>query len=99
VKTAGIGHVTSLIDANGKSRTLRSGFHHMGTTRMHRDPSQGVVDPNCRVHGMSNLFITGSATFPTGGYANPTLTIVALALRLADHIRDQLCDGLPANVC
>ena len=99
VEAAGIGHVTSLIDSNGKSRKLRGGFHHMGTTRMHRDPTQGVVDPNCRVFGMANLFIAGSATFPTGGYANPTLTIVALALRLADHIRDQLCNGPPVNIC
>ncbi|MBV9174152.1 MAG: GMC family oxidoreductase [Chloroflexi bacterium] len=100
VKAAGIGCVTSLIDSNGKSRNLRGGFHHMGTTRMHRDPRQGVVDPDCRVHGMANLFIAGSATFPTGGYANPTLTIVALALRLADHIRDQLRNGPPpVNVC
>jgi len=99
VEAAGIGHVTSLIDSNGKSRKLRSGFHHMGTTRMHRDPTQGVVDPDCRVFGMANLFIAGSATFPTGGYANPTLTIIALALRLADHIRDQLCNGPPVNIC
>lgn len=61
--------------------------HHMGTTRMHTDPKQGVVDENCRVHGISNLFIAGSSVFPTGGCANPTLTIVALAVRLADHVR------------
>jgi choline dehydrogenase-like flavoprotein len=99
VQAAGLGQVTSLIDANGKSRKLRAGFHHMGTARMHRDPSQGVVDPNCRVHGVSNLFIAGSAIFPTGGYANPTLTIIALALRLAEHVRDQLCSGPPASIC
>ena len=61
--------------------------HHMGSTRMHADPAQGVVDADCRVHGMSNLFIAGSSVFPTAGAANPTLTIVALALRLADHIK------------
>lgn len=67
----------------------RFGFfwHHMGTTRMHSDPSQGVVDADCRVHGVSNLFVAGSSVFPTGGTAPPTLTIVALAVRLADHIR------------
>jgi choline dehydrogenase-like flavoprotein len=64
--------------------------HHMGSTRMHREPTQGVVDSNCRVHGLSNLFIGGSSVFPTGGYANPTLTVVALAVRLADHIKTQL---------
>ncbi len=61
--------------------------HHMGTTRMHDDPKQGVVDANCKVHGISNLFVAGSSVFPTSGYANPTLTIIALALRLADHIK------------
>lgn len=63
--------------------------HHMGTTRMHTDPAQGVVDPNCRVHGMANLYVASSAVFPTAGVANPTLTIVALALRLAAHIKRQ----------
>jgi choline dehydrogenase-like flavoprotein len=62
-------------------------FHHMGTTRMHSDPTRGVVDADCRVHGIANLFIAGSSVFPTAGTAAPTLTIVALALRLADHIR------------
>ena len=61
--------------------------HHIGTTRMHVDPRHGVVDENCQVHGISNLFVTGSSVFPTGGYANPTLTIVAMAIRLADHVR------------
>lgn len=64
--------------------------HHMGTTRMHESPTQGVVDANCRVHGLSNLFVASSAVFPTGGYANPTLTIVALSLRLADHLKQVL---------
>jgi choline dehydrogenase-like flavoprotein len=61
--------------------------HHMGTTRMHHDPQQGVTDANCKVHGISNLFIAGSSVFPTAGYANPTLTIIALSLRLADHVK------------
>ena len=67
----------------------RVGFfsHHMGTTRMHNDPAQGVVDSDCRVHEVANLFVAGSSVFPTGGSAAPTLTIVALALRLADHIQ------------
>ncbi len=63
------------------------GKHHMGTTRMHESPTQGVVDADCRVHGTANLYVAGSSVFPTGGYANPTLTIVALAIRLADHLR------------
>jgi choline dehydrogenase-like flavoprotein len=63
--------------------------HHMGTTRMHADPHLGVVDPDCKVHGMHNLYIAGSSVFPTCGNDMPTLTIVALALRLADHIEAQ----------
>jgi len=62
------------------------GAHHMGTTRMHGDPRYGVVDANCRIHGIKNMFVAGSSVFPTGGFANPTLTIVALAIRLADHM-------------
>jgi choline dehydrogenase-like flavoprotein len=65
------------------------GKHHMGTTRMHRDAAQGVVDPDSLVHGTSNLFIAGSSVFPGGGFANPTLTIVALAIRLADHLKNR----------
>ena len=59
-------------------------YHHMGTTRMSDDAAHGVVDANCRVHGIGNLYVAGSSVFPTAGYANPTLTIVALAARLAD---------------
>jgi choline dehydrogenase-like flavoprotein len=65
---------------------LRVGWHHMGTTRMHPDPALGVVDADGRVHGLDNLWIASSAVFPSAGSANPTLTIVALALRLADHL-------------
>jgi choline dehydrogenase-like flavoprotein len=61
--------------------------HHVGTTRMSRDPRTGVVDRDCRVHGVANLYLAGSSVFPTAGHANPTPTIVALALRLADHLR------------
>ena len=65
---------------------ILGGYHHMGTTRMSDDPSTGVVDADCRVFSTDNLFIAGSSVFTTGGCANPTLTIVALALRLADHL-------------
>ena len=67
--------------------TLNGCWHHMGTTRMHADPRKGVVDADCRVHGVENLFIAGSSVFPTGGSDTPTITIVALALRLAGHIK------------
>ncbi len=68
------------------------GNHHMGTTRMADDPAAGVVDRNCRVHGTSNLYVAGSSVFPTGGAANPTFMLVALAHRLADHL-----SGVPAG--
>jgi choline dehydrogenase-like flavoprotein len=64
--------------------------HCMGTTRMHANERLGVVDESCRVHGMKNLYIAGSSVFPTGGTFNPTFTIVALALRLADRIKSEL---------
>lgn len=83
-----------LRSAFGKDDAWPAGFigneHHMGTTRMHRDPALGVVDENCRVHGVANLYVAGSSVFPTGGANNPTLTIVALALRLADHVKARL---------
>lgn len=66
---------------------LRGGAHHMGTTRMADDPRRGVVDANCRVHGVENLFVAGSSVFPTGGASNPTLTLLALTLRLSDHLK------------
>ncbi|MFC7228872.1 GMC family oxidoreductase [Salinirubellus salinus] len=61
-------------------------LHHLGTTRMGTDPETSVVDPNCRTHDLSNLYVSSSSVFVTGGAANPTLTIAALALRLADHV-------------
>ncbi|MEE9446491.1 MAG: GMC family oxidoreductase, partial [Arenicellales bacterium] len=66
---------------------LEAGRHHCGTTRMHAQAEKGVVDEHCRAHGLKNLYIAGSSVFPTIGYANPTLTIIALALRLADHLK------------
>jgi choline dehydrogenase-like flavoprotein len=62
------------------------GYHHMGTTRMSDDPRAGVTDARTRVHGIGNFYVAGSSLFPTSGWANPTLTIVALALRTADHV-------------
>lgn len=69
-----------------------AGHHHLGGTRMAATPDLGVVDNNCKVFGMSNLFIAGSSVFPSGGHANPTLTIVQLALRLAEHLRKNQSD-------
>ena len=66
---------------------LSWGSHHMGTTRMHLDPKQGVVDADLKVHGVSNLYISGSSVFPTYGASNPTVNLVALTVRLAEHLR------------
>ncbi len=65
-------------------------WHHMGTTRMNDSPLHGVVDRNCRVHGMTNLYVAGSSVFPTAGANFPTITLSALALRLSVHLALQL---------
>lgn len=87
VREAGVGEVISSVGSGRRPLAVFGNWHHLGTTRMHRDPTHGVVDENCLVHGMSNMYIAGGSVFPTGGYANPVLTIVALSLRLADHIK------------
>ncbi|MGO8917547.1 MAG: FAD-dependent oxidoreductase [Stellaceae bacterium] len=66
------------------------GWHQIGTTRIHADPRCGVVDANCQVHGVGNLFIAGASVFPTGGSVSPMPTLLALALRLADHVQEIL---------
>jgi len=82
LKDSGVGQ----IEASTATPEFTDASHHMGTTRMSVDPRKGVVDINCRVHGLANLFMAGSSVFPCAGYANPTLTIVALSLRLAEHL-------------
>jgi choline dehydrogenase-like flavoprotein len=62
----------------------------MGSTRMNRDPRYGVVNENCRVHGIDNLYVAGGSVFPTSGATMVTVNIVALAIRLADHLRSRL---------
>lgn len=92
LQRAGLGRLEIEMEGEGEVSPpdLHGGWHHMGTTRMHHSPKQGVVNEHCLVHGINNLFIAGPSTFPTGGYANPTLTIVALAIRLADHIKQRM---------
>jgi choline dehydrogenase-like flavoprotein len=77
-------------DLDRLSERVGGGCHHMGTTRMSNNPRTGVVDRDCRVHGVQNLFVAGSAVFPTSGWSNPTLTLLALGLRLADRLRREL---------
>jgi choline dehydrogenase-like flavoprotein len=86
----GLGRLSIDMEGTQPPEDIHGGWHHMGTTRMHVDPKWGVVDAHCRVHGISNLFIAGSSVFPTGGYANPVLTTLALTIRLADHIKNFL---------
>ena len=88
---SGFGQLLSNVLDNdiGWPSDMRGDQHHMGTTRMHRDPKLGVVDENCRLHGAANVYVAGSSVFATGGTFNPTLTIVALALRLADHVKER----------
>jgi choline dehydrogenase-like flavoprotein len=83
-------HTDEKIDDAALDFPIGSNMHHMGTARMHHSPRHGVVDENCRVHEVKNLYIGGSAVFPTYGASPPTMTIVALATRLADHLRTKV---------
>ena len=84
----GVGRVQMAWDASSDwPEDMNIGFHHMGTTRMSDTQRNGVVDKNCRVHGVHNLFVAGSSVFATAGSGTPTMAIVALALRLADHVK------------
>lgn len=88
-KALNIGVIKTSIDSDETKLpgSVEGAAHHMGTTRMHDTPKKGVVDRNCQVFDSQNLYIAGSSVFTTGGTTNPTLTIVSLALRLAQHIR------------
>jgi choline dehydrogenase-like flavoprotein len=78
---------TEWLDEDDWAEQFHEGRHHMGTTRMADSPEDGVVDVNCRVHDVDGLYVCGSSVFPSSGYANPTLTILAMAVRLADHLK------------
>jgi choline dehydrogenase-like flavoprotein len=83
-----VGRLQVLLEDTGDwPGDLSGGWHHMGTTRMSDDPGTGVVDADCRVHGVDNLYVAGSSVFATGGSGTPTLTLVALTLRLHEHLR------------
>jgi choline dehydrogenase-like flavoprotein len=95
VGIAGIGRVKvieSLRDENDNSwpAGTNGGWHHMGTTRMSDDPKKGVVDANCQVHGIDNLHVAGAGCYATSAAPNPTLTLVALSLRLSDYVKNKL---------
>lgn len=94
IGAAGIGRVKLkefLLDGDVQLPDYTSGgWHHLGTTRMSDDPKHGVVDANCKIHGIDNLYVAGSSCYTTGGAVNPTLTVVAISLRLANHIKDKM---------
>jgi len=87
----GIGRLRERVaDRSDWPQPVGGGSHHMGTTRMSDNPLHGVVDRNCKVHAINNLYVAGSSVFPTSGVSNPTLTLVALTLRLADHLKGRI---------
>jgi choline dehydrogenase-like flavoprotein len=92
IKRTGVGELT--YDADTLEEDLMRfgayGGHHIGTARMGHDPRTSVVDANCRVHSVNNLFVAGSAVFPTSSQANPTLTLIAMSLRLGKHLVERL---------
>ena len=81
------GRVRLLVDEERPWPDATGSNHHVGTTRMDDDPARGVVDSDCRVHGLENLYVGGSSVFPTVGASNPTLALLALTVRLAEHLR------------
>lgn len=95
MEAAGIGRFeTTEWEAAPTLTTPGGAFHPTGSTRMSATSKSGVVDSDARVHGVSNLFVAGSSIFPTGGSANPTLTLMALSIRLADHLNNRLNNRL-----
>jgi choline dehydrogenase-like flavoprotein len=92
-RRAGLGEVRAepWLAEDTWTRHVNDSFHHMGATRLGTDPKTSVLDPDGRVHDVHGLFVAGSSVFPAAGYANPTLTIAALSIRLADHLRAVLC--------
>jgi choline dehydrogenase-like flavoprotein len=96
VVSEGLGTLATQLEREDPWPILQDASHHMGTTRMGSDPRTSVVDPDCRLHGTPNVFLAGASVFPTSGCANPTFTIVALAIRLARTLRQDVL-GLDAE--
>jgi choline dehydrogenase-like flavoprotein len=94
---AGVGRLESSLDHADPWPIDQDASHHMGTTRMGEDPETSVVDTDCRVHGVDNVFAAGASVFPTSGCANPTFTIVALSIRLAEHLKSRVFAKEPAR--
>jgi len=97
LESAGLGELV-LARRNGSPVLAQMSAHHpSGTTRMSDDPSAGVVDRHCRVHGVDNLYVASSSVFPSSGSAPPTLTILALAIRVTDRIKAEMDSPLVAT--
>jgi choline dehydrogenase-like flavoprotein len=100
LRAAGLGRLDLSVlplerDLDRLGARVASGCHHAGTTRMSDDPRAGVVDRDCRVHGVADVFVAGASVFPTSGWSNPTLTLLALAYRLADRLEQELAASGP----
>lgn len=89
VAAAGLGRLDTALATADPWPIDEDASHHLGATRMGNDPARSVVDPNLRLHEVDNVFVSGGSVFPTAGCANPTFTIVALAIRLAEHLKQQ----------
>jgi choline dehydrogenase-like flavoprotein len=87
---AGIGVLVDAMAEQDRMPLLGGGYHHMGTTRMSVSPRKGVTDAACRLHECASVYVASSSVFPTAGYANPTLTLIAIADRVAGAIRRDL---------
>ncbi len=96
-KNAGVGRLETSLEKADPWPIDQDASHHMGSTRMGTDPANSVVDSNSRVHGVDNVFAAGASVFPTSGCANPTFTIVALSIRLAEHLRTRVLAREPAR--
>jgi choline dehydrogenase-like flavoprotein len=94
LERAGVGTLEYLSDDPDRHvrEQIAWGSHHIGTTRMASTPTEGVVDPNCRVFGLDNLFVAAPSVFPTSSQANPVLTLTAMTLRLTDYLRSTFSD-------
>ncbi len=95
LERAGIGRlkIDPALEAGEWGGPVEWVWHHMGSTRMDPDPRKGVVDTDCKLHGVSNLYVAGSSVYPTVSADTPTLTVIALALRIADHIKNKMKSG------
>lgn len=90
ISRSGLGELVTKLNEEKEWPIDQDASHHMGTTRMGGDPRTSVVNADCRLHGVENVYMAGGSVFPTSGCANPTFTIVALAIRLAKHLRENV---------